>query len=340
MSGTRVRVSAFEVEFSNNMDIGSFYQSLEALERKEIPIVPGRRCLLLTDIVGGYIVGIALNFRDDKKNVVTVNNHNKLEVVKNSLKDNEHNTEATVFLMHPETKMGLLYTYMGGGNSFTLKKVMTKAHRYTRRILVKQKLDELTKLDQKKRKQFREKAEEHYSGDFNFTLKMQQKDIDKLINSFSRIESVEVSVDHLIGKVSEFSPIENLQKRSKTTFLISDAFRDIKSLFTPLKQLYAKFSGHVLSHDEVFKLVGKSINGEPLSGVIGDNIEEFGFMKYDSYIEKLPSDIWDNYKKSKALGALINIAQSKNHIFGRKNPPQKWKMKSAKDLNGGSNVPS
>jgi hypothetical protein len=107
MSGTRVRVSAFEVEFAENLDIGNFYQSLEALERKEIPIVPGRRCLLLTDVVGGYIVGIALNFRDDKKNIVTVNNNNNLEVVKNSLKDNEHNTEATVFLMHPVTKMGL-----------------------------------------------------------------------------------------------------------------------------------------------------------------------------------------------------------------------------------------
>lgn len=332
MKGTKVRISAFTLDFSENLGFGDFYQQLEIMEKKEIKLFQGRRCVLLTDVSDDYVVGLALNYRDDKRNVITkINKKSELEVIKNSLKKNEHNTEATVFCLNPKTRMGLFYSYMGGGNIYTLKKLFQTAHRKAWKCLVKEKAKELTQLNQNAdKKKCREKAENFYSGNFTFNIKMQQKDIDDLIKIFGQIDALEVSVDHLIGNIPEFSPVNHLQKRSKLSFLVADQFRK-SNISQNIKDLHKKFSGHG-NASQIFKIVGKSLSGEEISGIIGDNIEDFGTMSYDSYIEKLPDDIWDNYKSSASSAAIQSIMSNKKAIFGKTTKKETWKIPSAKDI--------
>lgn len=59
---TKVKVTGFELKFSNNISISNVYQIFETMEGKEISLSGGRSGLYLTDIINDYICGYPNNF--------------------------------------------------------------------------------------------------------------------------------------------------------------------------------------------------------------------------------------------------------------------------------------
>lgn len=55
-------------------------------------------------------------------------------------------------------------------------------------------------------------------------------------------------------------------------------------------------------------------------------------LSYDSHIDKLPNDIWDNYKASPSSIALTKVENNNKAIFGTTAPKKNWKIPSAKDI--------
>lgn len=61
----KVSVLGFELNFSDGISIGEFYQQLESVEDKEIK-VHGKKHIIYTDIIDETITGIVLSYRSIK----------------------------------------------------------------------------------------------------------------------------------------------------------------------------------------------------------------------------------------------------------------------------------
>ncbi len=330
---TKVKVTGFELNFSNNLRMPEIYQIFESMEGKDISLSGGRSGLYLTDVIDNYICGILITFRDDKKSVVTKKNEDgKLSVIKSELRKDEHATEASVFCINPATKSGLLYTYFGGSNAAALSKIFAIAHTKARRYAIKDYIDEKVEQSQnKKRRKFREKAEEHFKGNFKLKVKVTTKDIEDLLSEFKEVNSVEIGATGLIESIPVLTPIISVYKKSRIAITISNAFRSIAH-HTNIRDLANNVGG--FGNDEVFKVIGKSHSGEELARKVGDNTSEFGMLSYDDYIDKLPSTTWDDYRSCAACIALISKIKHFCAVFGHPNNLTTWKIPSAKD--GGS----
>lgn len=332
MSGTKVKISGFQLTFSDNIKIGEVYQQLERFENQEIKLSGGRNGIYLVDTHENYICGILITFRDDKKSVATKRDEDgNLKVIKSELRKDEHASEASVFFINPITKSGLFYSYFGGSNAAALSKIFSNAHKNARKYAIKSYIDEkLSQSKSKDKSKFSEKANSLYGGKFKLTIMVTPKDIKSLLSEFEEINTIEVKADGLIDNVSEFSPLISLHEKPRILTKIAKQFR--RKAHKEVEEVAKKLGG--LSYDDLFKVIGKSFSGEELSRKVGDNTSEFGIMGYDDYIDKLPDDTWTQYKFCAAHNGLQAKMVKYSAVFGVPGSTQSWKIVSAKDLGG------
>ena len=330
MSGTKVKISGFQLNFSNKIKIGEIYQQLERFENKEIKLSGGRNGIYLINTHDDYISGILITFRDDKKSVATKRDGSgKLEVIKSELRKDEHASEASIFIINPKTKSGLFYSYFGGSNAAALSKIFSNAHTEARKYSIKSFVEEHTeKSKSKNKRKFLEQANSLYNGKFKLTIMVTPKDIASLLSEFEEINTIEVKADGLIDNVNAFSPLISLHEKPRIVAKIAKQYRKIAH--KEVENVAKKLGG--LTHDDLFKVIGKSFSGEELSRKVGDNTSEFGIMGYDDYIDKLPDDTWEQYQFCPAQKGLQAKLIKFSAVFGVPEKTQYWKIPSAKDL--------
>ncbi|MCK5075651.1 MAG: hypothetical protein KAR38_04705, partial [Calditrichia bacterium] len=103
---------------------------------------------------------------------------------------------------------------------------------------------------------------------------------------------------------------------SNSNFKIS--FNQTKGTARIKEVLKNVFSG-VSCEGKLIRLIGRSDSGEELHFKIGENIDYYGKLKYDDYVDQLPDNKWLDYLNCLALKNLIYDMSSFVETFG--SPP-------------------
>ena len=145
-----VNILGFKLEFSNNISIGEFYQALESIENQELKIAP-KTYISYLDIKSGYIIGLILSYKTNKKSLATKrDNEGDLIVTISEMAPGEYMTEANVFCINPYTLKGLVYSYIGSTSANAFKSIFRKCHSNVVRYKKKDYKNELTNFGEKK----------------------------------------------------------------------------------------------------------------------------------------------------------------------------------------------
>ena len=327
---TSVKVVGFELIFSKNIEFGEFFQRLESKEKIKEKLGT-RDVILYTDELDGYVVGLLLSYKGDKKSFITEEaSHEKLAISKQKLRKGQHSSEANIFVINPESKMGLFYQYFGSISSSSFSRYLKVVHDRVKRNNIKEKKKEVKGAGKVSNEKAGKEAEIYFEGDFEFIVKATEKDIDKVLSSYQSISGVDVSVEGAIPDAHIFSPPAGYIstssfhvgfKRNKGAAFLEQVKSHVKGIVKKVKDT---------ERDRVLKVMGKTFSGEEMATYIGDNLECFGEMDYDRYVDFLPDDYWENYLSSMAVKNIIKIIGENDHIFGSA-PNKKWKWASKKD---------
>lgn len=327
---TKVKIVGFKVEFCPRISIGEFFQRLESAENEQ-SILGDRDVKLYVDDVDGYIVGLLLSFKRDRKSVITEekDGEKKLIIEKQELKKGQHNSEANIFVINPSTLDGAYYSYFGALTHTRFERFLAKIHDKIRKEKIREKKKEYEKHDGSgmNSKKAYEKAKEFYAGDFKFTLKISEKDIDSVLDVYEKISSLELSVTGAIPDANIFTPASNFITTTNTRVGFKAPKNGVSALKAHVKSLMMTVVGS--NKSKMLKVIGRTLSGEEKHLYLGDNMDFFGEMDYDRYVDLLPNKYWDDYTNSGALSAMLKIIQSKPHIFGDK-PKKGWKLISRK----------
>lgn len=325
---TLVKTMAFGLGFSKNVLIDDFFKWTVNFERTP-QVLGGYKHYIICDTHDNYIVGLILSLKGDRRILATRNENEKLNVDKIELAKNQDSTQATMFCLEPSSKSGMLFNYHGGVPITTFSKLFEKIHNKARNELVNLKAREIARSTSPNRSHKR-KAEDYYSGRFNFNLKVKELDIKALLDDFSKFNSLSISISKAVPDGSIFRPLMPHSKKSHVTFNLSDS-KNSKSVRDAIMEVWNGFKEkHAI---EAFKVIGRSLYGTELQERLGENVEHFHQMYLDDYIDLLPEDEWRNYIDSDALHFLIEKVQEHPAVIPLPMPLANWKKsKTRKDL--------
>ncbi|WP_133151431.1 hypothetical protein, partial [Vibrio lentus] len=194
MAGTKVKVSGFEMQFSEGVEMNDFYQELELISRNQEIIVGAYSTRVYTRIVDGLAVGLILTFKDDRKKLATEQDGSgKLKVNRIELKENQTSTEASLFCFNPSTKCGVFTHYAGAASVSVYTSIFGQAHKNVKDRLVNQRVDEYSRGRSRgdiKRIKYRAQAE--FGGSFSFKYIYQEKDLTQILDNLKTLSEVEV----------------------------------------------------------------------------------------------------------------------------------------------------
>lgn len=327
---TQVATVGFELSFSENIGIGEFYQNLESNELGAISI-DGKSHHLLTNVCDdGFIVGLVLTYKGDKKILATIEEKNLLKIEKIELKDNQNSTAVSMFCINPESKRGFYYSYYNGVTNTTFCKLFKKVHDEIRESKIKDKIEEISDFQKKKVKDVRVKAAGFFKGGFAFTLLQNHVDIKNLLQSFMQINRFTMACKLGLDNEPLFKPVSGHLK--KATFSISVSGEKngtaIGNAINQMRNRIVQQNGAI----ESLKIFGRSLTGAALEETLGDSLQHYGIQTFDRYVELLPTESWDKYLESSALKNLVGTAKYQNVVIGKPSADKSWMLASRKNL--------
>ena len=328
----KVNILGFEIKMAQGVEVGDFYQQLELIEDKEINL-KSRKTILYTDVIDNYICGLVLSYKSNKKSLVSARDiDGDLTVTKNVLKDDEHGTEVSLFVIHPHSLKGLFYSYSGSVSPTGFAELLKKRHDADLRFKKQSYKDELTQFNTKKVTNIGKKISEKYSGAFSLSLLATPSDLKKLLPRYGEIKQVILRATNALSEGGRYTPLEDITKRSSIIVDIEQGglLKDVKSRILSVFGPYAK-----QQKETALRVIGLAHSGEELSLVVAENNDNFGRIDYDEYVDLLPRKKWKNYTKCIALLRLLEKVIETDVVFGDKPLDKKWKINSAKDINKG-----
>lgn len=325
MSKTIVSVIAFDLKLSKGITMDEMFHWM-VLEEKNAIKANGYASQIIPQLHNDYIFGALISYKGDKSFLTTLNGEKGLSIKKILLDENQNSTQASIFCIEPTSQSGMFFSYHGGvsATSFanTLKKIHDKLRLSKIRELKKEKPGA-------KNINLRQTA---FSGEFSLVVKFTQLDMETLLQQFSNVSSMEVCLGPAIEPESMFRPFQALAKGFKTVVDLDGnqspdgKIKAIRTFYNSIKEKKAIKS---------FKVAGKAIAGEKLSSQIGENLNHFGKMYLDDYINLLPSDddVWDDFITCAATDKLLEIVKKNVAVI----PPPKavgsWKtLQNKKDI--------
>lgn len=325
----KVKIVGFELEIAKNISIGEFFQQLEAIEGKEVAIY-SKKHVLLTDVVDGFICGLILTYKDNKKSLATQKDSDgDLIINKSELKKGEHGTEVCVFCLNPSTKKGLLYNYTGSASPTSINELFRRQHETIRLSKIKDRKNQLSDFGKRNIDNLDKKARDMYWGKFALNILVTPSDLEKLLPKYQEIHKIVLRADNALDDAGCFTPIEPMTKKAHLQLdLHKDSpILEVKKL---VKSIFQPFSSW--KKEQTLRLIGLSHSGDILELAVGDNQDNFGKLDYDDYVDLLPSTKWKNYSTCNALTKLITECSEQTEIFGVIGDTS-WKLFSAKDYN-------
>jgi len=326
----KVNILGFEIGLAKGVSTGDFYQQLEAIEDHEIKL-KSRTTIIYTDVVDHLMCGIVLSYKSNKKSLVTARDADgNLTITKNTLKNNEHGTEVSLFAINPGSLKGIFYSYNGSVSPTGFRELLKKRHDIDLKFKKQSYRDELTHFGGKEISNLPKKVSKKYSGSFSLRLLATPTDLNKLLSKYKEIKHILLRATNALSEGGRYTPMEEFSKKSSIMIdlnegsLIQDVRNTIKKVFTP----YAK-----QQKETTLRLIGLAHSGEELSLVVGDNSENFGRINYDEYVDLLPKDKWKDYKECEALTRIIEKVRKTDVVFGPPLLNKDWKISSAKDIN-------
>ena len=334
MAGTKVKVSGFEMQFSEGIEMKDFYQELELISRNQELKVGNYSTRVYTRVVDGLAVGLILTFRDDRKKLASEQDvSGKLRVNRIELKKNQTSTEASLFCFNPVTKCGLFTHYAGAASVSVYTSIFGQAHKNVKERLVNQRVDEYSRNRSRGDiKRIKHRAQTEFAGSFSFKYIYQEKDLSQILDNLKSLSEVEVITELGIPEEPVFRHLGSVTKKTTQTISFLDQFKSIENLKGHLSNfIHDAFSQKNKKY--ALRLIGSSLSGQRAQYWIGENIEEYGFFEYDDYIDELPNDVWDNYLNCIALANLSSLLKTKSETFGQLKSAESWgKYQSAADL--------
>lgn len=334
MAGTKVKVSGFEMQFSDGIEMNDFYQELELISRNQDINVGAYSTRVYTRVVDGLAVGLILTFKDDRKKLATEQDGSgKLKVNRIELKKNQTSTEASLFCFNPLTKCGVFTHYAGAASVSVYTSIFGQAHRNVKDRLVNQRVDEYSRgRSRGDIKRIKHRVQADFGGSFSFKHIYQEKDLNQILDNLKSLSEVEVITELGIPEEPVFRHLGAITKKTTQTISFLDQFKSIENLKGHLSNfIHDAFSQKNKKY--ALRLIGSSLSGQRAQYWIGENIEEYGFFEYDDYIDELPDDVWDNYLGCAALANLSNVLKGKSETFGLLKPAETWdKYESVSDL--------
>lgn len=309
---TKVQVSAFELQFAKGVNFSDFIDELKnfvGTPRK----IGNLTHHLLTDTLDGFLVGLVISYKGDKKFLTTKEGLGDLEVSTIKLDQNQHSTVVSIFAINGSTRRGMYYQYHGGVSTGAFAKLLGGVHDSARKAKVKMKRSELTNAGTKQVEKATKKAEEHYEGRFVFISLMHNKDIDTLLEGYSELSRVEIRCSYALDDAPMFKPFADKGKGLTVGCTFEDK-RNVAEIARSIRQVY----DNITKKEEVkaLRLYGKGIEGQALSEQLGQSMQYFDELSLDRYLELLPQDYWKNFKSSDAMVNLIKTMKKYVGVIG------------------------
>lgn len=324
----KVRVKGFEMKFSNNVEIADVYHLIESNAKKTIEHYDDKY-YLLTTLKDNYIVGLILRFKEDKSSLITQTKGGKLLVKKEKLDEDSDKTAATIFCINPESLKGLFYDHIGSVSKAFIFKLWKEANDKAKKSFIKTKELELSQLDDTKKKTALKKAKETYNGNFSAKILSTPATIDNLIDQFDVISEVTFTSSEALPGLSSSANVSRFISHDKR----HTKFTNLNSNLLLIKDYVKSLWSAKKSKEDALRLRGVlESSGEDKWLYVGDNIDEFGLVTFDRYVELLPDDDWNDYLNCGALLQLLKIVKKNTVMFGHQPSSCSWRKVSAQSL--------
>ncbi|MDO6446628.1 hypothetical protein Q4493_12660 [Colwellia sp. 1_MG-2023] len=323
-----VNVVGFQMSFARRINIPELYQLLESSSGKKLR-QGSTSYLYYTDLKEGYIIGLVLRFKEDKKSIATSKEGEEFIIDKTELGKGKESTEVSLFAINPETCRGVYYSYIGSLSSSILKTIWKKPHDKLKTYNIKSLIDEYSQHGKKDKAAAHKRATDDCSGLFNLELLTNPADIDDLIKHYDTINALEINSVNAFNDAGRYRPDAQFIKRGKINQTFENVVSNESKIVAYIKGLIAN-----KSDDDIVKLRGKlEGTSEDKWLVVGENIQDFGRLKFDSFVDLLPEHKWSDYSSCEAIEKLLYILTNKTAIFGDLPADEAWRLESAQTIN-------
>lgn len=323
-----VNVVGFQMSFAKSIKIPELYQQLESsLGKKQ---TQGRNnYLYFTDLKDGYIIGLVLRFKEDKMLIATTQEDGEFLIDISELGKGKESTEVSLFAINPETGRGVYYSYVGSLSSSILKTIWKQPHDNLKKYNIKSLQNQYSEHGKKDKALAQKKANEECSGFFHLELLTNPADINELFTHYNTINAVEINSVNAFDDAGKYRPDKQFIKKGKILQTFENVVSNESSIMAHIKKITNN-----KSDDDIVRLRGK-IDGisEDKWLKVGENIQDFGRLKFDSFVELLPQKKWSDYSNSEAINKLLYILKNKPAIFGDLPVDETWRLDSAQTIN-------
>lgn len=235
----------------------------------------------------------------------------------------------SLFAINPETCRGVYYSYIGSLSSSILKTIWKNPHDNLKRYNIRSLQEQFSEHGKKDKKLAHNKAIEECSGFFNLELITNPADLDELFKHYDTINALEINSVNAFEDAGKYRPDSQFIKRGK----IMQTFDNVVSNELNIMAYVKKITSNKSEGDTV-RLRGKLAGlNEDKWLKVGENIQDFGRLKFDSFVELLPQYKWTDYSTSEAINKLLYILKNKTSIFGDLPTNEEWRLDSAQTVN-------
>lgn len=325
---TKVKIVGFEMKLANNVTLIDLFQAASSSSGQELKI-NGRLTYSLCHRLDHYMAGVVLRYKGDRKSIETLmDDDGNLRVEKATLKEGHRSTEASLYCINPTTLKGVFYQYAGSISTTGFYKLLKASHDRIVKQKIKDKVNELTNFELNKvSKHSREKAKKEaramYSGKFELTLVLKELDINAVIDKLHRLDKIQIKASSALDKAPLFQPLEPWSESAEVTVRLS-APNDRTKLVQSIKEFVSSITVPITSKGKAIKLIGKSATGQDEWYWLGENLQHYGTINYDDYVEQLPYPLWVDYPSCSAMNELKTVLRNHQPVFGYLPQPKHW----------------
>jgi len=323
----KVTVKGFSLNFTKEVSTADFLQEIERFEGQEITIL-GKKLFLYTNIVNNFIVGIILRYKDNKKSIITEEVGKELEFKIDKLKAGQHGTEVSLFAINPDTLHGVFYSYSGCTGANDYKKLFHKAFSSSLKQKHKDKRNELTNFGKKNIKNLNSKVSKLLPTTFEFSLLTSKSDLSSILSKLNQIDKVTLKATNALIDSGKYTPLTHISRNCRIEVDI-DKNSHIDTVKKHIRNVFSAFSKQ--KEETALRIRGKTHMGSEIDQVIGDNLNDFGYLDFDDYVNTLPSQKWKEYTSCLGLSAILKILIDKVSIFGPCPLDDQWRHSSTKE---------
>jgi hypothetical protein len=323
-----VNVIGFQMSFAKSIKIPELYQLLESSSGKKLR-QGSTNYLYYTDLKDGFIIGLVLRFKEDKMSIATSKEGEEFIIDKTELGKGKENTEVSLFAINPDTCRGVYYSYIGSLSSSILKTIWKKPHDNLKAYNIKSLIDEYSQHGKNDKTAAHKHATDDCSGLFNLELLTNPADINDLFKHYDTINALEINSINAFDDAGKYRPDTQFIKRGKIQQTFENVVSNESRIFSYIKGLVAN-----KSDDDIVRLRGKLEGASEDKWLkVGENIQDFGRLKFDDFVELLPEHKWSDYSTCKAIEKLLYILNNKTGTFGATTTDESWRLASAKTMN-------